>query len=861
MKVRLIEALDSKGNELSPEQEVFFKRSKIRNDFGELLVVYRGTVSQNERNYFSGNAKWFTSNKDYADKYNVGENKTTYECYLNCTNVFDCGNTDGRLFNLNPTKLSLTNDFLAILHRLNLTEQLFVKKFEQELKDKSSYTWHIYTVVRTDKFIDLVRRSGYDCIHTIEEGDNDCYGVLYNRCIKLTSNLDPTNSDNINEGLQKDRQMNIVKEVEKHFGTLDEPYYGKTYIMPDGKFLDMRNVEHHADIEKWLIDKGLSDKEYIGTGGSQTMRELGAIRCDNTRYYMELPPIDPTQEQYTALLYWLDLHLSKTRVIEVVTQDGKQVMYRKEENVADDIVDKIRRYYIMGVLLESKDKIVRSKGWTYDRLPIGSKIVELTEDVERMPADFKPEKIGKAYKVFYEKNGKLYPPMVANKGGSDTPIGVWLKAQVADMGKPSKTGRPQVQGGGKGTKSGKLSLAFRPGWHLGDIPLAKQFLKKDGTWPKDLVWAECDYAMDIDYQDEANERGYWRTKVDDEGNVSEYRSDKYQHSLAGLKKIPENGYYKYRTNPNPDTVPWVITGAMKVNRILSNDEVEEILKKAGIQAPKIEESLNESSKETVKDKNNRDFNIWTEVNDYHDGQYDCMKIAYTGDNWIDNNDNIIKDNLLGYIDYSVYDNVAYINFIKVKDTERRKGIASELIKSLQKEYKNINWGFTTEDGTALRKSLDETLRRVKKDIYATYNVNDVIDLLKDTDHDWRLMYDDHEKLWLLGDANGVIHFDMLESAWDQGYFDDNMDWIYEYVGADTDSYRDIAEDGFYLNEDEPNEEWVDPWLYSLLYVVDNDDSFYQQDGFVHNAMTTLGGRLYARDNYSLEETPLSSICI
>ena len=212
-------------------------------------------------------------------------------------------------------------------------------------------------------------------------------------------------------------------------------------------------------------------------------------------------------------------------------------------------------------------------------------------------------------------------------------------------------------------------------------------------------------------------------------------------------------------------------------------------------------------------------------------------------------------------DKTVYDNVAYINFIKVKDTERRKGIASELIKSLQKEYKNINWGFTTEDGTALRKSLDETLRRVKKDIYATYNVNDVIDLLKDTDHDWRLMYDDHEKLWLLGDANGVIHFDMLESAWDQGYFDDNMDWIYEYVGADTDSYRDIAEDGFYLNEDEPNEEWVDPWLYSLLYVVDNDDSFYQQDGFVHNAMTTLGGRLYARDNYSLEETPLSSICI
>ena len=74
-------------------------------------------------------------------------------------------------------------------------------------------------------------------------------------------------------------------------------------------------------------------------------------------------------------------------------------------------------------------------------------------------------------------------------------------------------------------------------------------------FPKDFVWAECDYAMDIDYQPEADEQGYIRTSVDSEGNVITTRSDKYQHSLAGLKKLPKNGYYKYRTNPRPDTVP------------------------------------------------------------------------------------------------------------------------------------------------------------------------------------------------------------------------------------------------------------------------------------------------------------------
>ena len=194
-----------------------------------------------------------------------------------------------------------------------------------------------------------------------------------------------------------------------------------------------------------------------------------------------------------------------------------------------------------------------------------------------------PTKKGKAYKVFKVKNGKLYPPMVANSGGKDTPIGVWLDAEEGEFAGLSKTGRPQVK---RANKSGVL--AYRPGWHLGDIPRAKQFdrlNKETGEYefPKDFVWAECEYAMDIDYQPEADEQGYMRTKVGDDGNVTTYKSDKYQHSLAGLKKLPTKGYYKYRTNPDPNTVPWVITGQMKVNKLLDDFEVNEILKQNGIE--------------------------------------------------------------------------------------------------------------------------------------------------------------------------------------------------------------------------------------------------------------------------------------
>ena len=199
----------------------------------------------------------------------------------------------------------------------------------------------------------------------------------------------------------------------------------------------------------------------------------------------------------------------------------------------------------------------------------------------RSPQGYEPTKKGTAYKVFRVENGKLYPPMVTNHNNEDTPIGVWLDAEEGEFAGISKTGRPQV----KATKN--RTLAYRPGWHLGDVPRATQFdrLNKDTgeyEFPKDFVWAECEYAMDVDYQPESDEQGHMRTKVDKDGNVTTYRSDKYQHSLAGLPKLPTNGYYKYRTNPNPNTVPWVITGQMKVNRLLDDFEVNRILERNGI---------------------------------------------------------------------------------------------------------------------------------------------------------------------------------------------------------------------------------------------------------------------------------------
>lgn len=227
-----------------------------------------------------------------------------------------------------------------------------------------------------------------------------------------------------------------------------------------------------------------------------------------------------------------------------------------------------------------------------------------------------PKSTGIGYKVFYLKDGKLYPPMVANPGGADTPVGVWLDADAAPQAAASKTGRKKVKAGGKGTQGGSGTLAYRPGWHLGEIPYALQFnrgpkvdnplgitgkngkaIKVGKYFPANFVWAEVEYAKDVDYQDEAMSYGY-----NGAGN--------FQHSLAGLPKIPVDGSYTYRTNANPATDPWIITGAMKVNRILTDSEVDELVRQAG-REPQLREGKTEEPRD-VRENNEPNFRV---VND------------------------------------------------------------------------------------------------------------------------------------------------------------------------------------------------------------------------------------------------------
>ena len=138
---------------------------------------------------------------------------------------------------------------------------------------------------------------------------------------------------------------------------------------------------------------------------------------------------------------------------------------------------------------------------SFARKPKENKLNEFEseETIDTEPV-LPPQKTIKAYKLFRIKGGdtsKLYPLFV----NANTPVetGRWIAAEVGPLTDKGKV------------KSKIGQLAFRPGWHAGDLPQATH-IGEGGTpgkpefRPKDQVWAEVEFPADINWQEEANKR-------------------------------------------------------------------------------------------------------------------------------------------------------------------------------------------------------------------------------------------------------------------------------------------------------------------------------------------------------------------
>ena len=165
------------------------------------------------------------------------------------------------------------------------------------------------------------------------------------------------------------------------------------------------------------------------------------------------------------------------------------------------------------------------------------------------------------YKLFRIKKscpGKLFPLFVLSN--NPFPIEEWIVAENGEM----KEGK---------VKSRLGLLKFRPGFHINDkVPYVNHIgMKTNGVithMHNDTVWCEVEYHTDIDYNAIAKING-------------KSKNGNFNMRDACLSYIPKNGFYYYKTNPQMFD-RWIISGEMKINRILDDEEVRKLCLNAGL---------------------------------------------------------------------------------------------------------------------------------------------------------------------------------------------------------------------------------------------------------------------------------------
>lgn len=145
--------------------------------------------------------------------------------------------------------------------------------------------------------------------------------------------------------------------------------------------------------------------------------------------------------------------------------------------------------------------------------------------------------IRRGWKLFeMDSKGRLFPLFIGKK--EETPMNEWVMAEIIED---------------------HPGFSHRPGWHLGaTMPSAPWLMSANGTYKSQRgkrfkrVWCEVLYVADIDY--------------------TEYVSTLPKKCFTD--RLPDGGFYNFRESGNR---LWIIADRIKVTRVLSEAERQQIL--------------------------------------------------------------------------------------------------------------------------------------------------------------------------------------------------------------------------------------------------------------------------------------------
>jgi len=202
---------DSQGRELSKEQQEFFKDSKVRDENGNLKVMYRG--GEQDINIFDKNQKatrytnfgatykadvkgfFFTDNIEYAKEF--GNPK---EYYLNSTkpltyksNIEDLN----RIFKPMLDEMLENQDIYQWQYDRAIQEGTIYRRFI----DENGISWEDVDKNSFNKSLEIMKELGYDSTVVNEDEGGTSTFVFESNQIKNVDNLNPTSNPDIRYSL------------------------------------------------------------------------------------------------------------------------------------------------------------------------------------------------------------------------------------------------------------------------------------------------------------------------------------------------------------------------------------------------------------------------------------------------------------------------------------------------------------------------------------------------------------------------------------------------------------------------------------------------------------------------------------
>lgn len=164
----------------------------------------------------------------------------------------------------------------------------------------------------------------------------------------------------------------------------------------------------------------------------------------------------------------------------------------------------------------------------------------------------------------------------------------------------------------------------------------------------------------------------------------------------------------------------------------------------------------------------------------------------------------------------------------------------------------------------MKLKIREKLQKLSSDMFITDYAKDIVNLLVNKPKEYRFLYDAQADLYMICDAWEHIHMDMMNKAFQGGWYEDQKDFLnntigfynrrmyqdYFSFGTDSIEYSDgdwVTPDQF-SDRVESDDDYIYPWIYCFGFLPNDskDEQDLTRDGYNHKYEFEFG-TIYTRD--------------